>query len=58
MVENAEELRRVGAKQRLDEVRNMYEGIRKHLTPEEISEWDKKLKALESTLETMGSNHV
>jgi hypothetical protein len=58
MVENTQEMRRVGAKQRLDEVRGMYKKIRPHLSPEEIKEWDDKLKELENVLEAMGCNNV
>lgn len=49
---------KVAAKQRFDEVRGMYLRLRDKLTPDEIAEWDKKLKDLEKTLEAMGANHV
>lgn len=57
MVEYSTE-QKVAARQRFEEVRGMYNGLKEKLTAEEKAEWDKKLKDLEKTLEAMGANHV
>jgi hypothetical protein len=57
MVEQIE-VKQIRARHRLDEVRQMYLGLRDKLTAEEKAEWDRKLRELENTLDAMGANCV